>query len=466
MRLWRGPQTPQPQPAISAMERDAVAIIGWVDRIIGATVVEAGLHAVCERVAMGPHTLTYYLRLVQGKPSVMAALAPALRANLLAQPGSPPLAGDIRVTPDPAVGWRIEVPSPFPVTPSPAQLARATRGLRVAVALDQQFQPVVVDLADAPALMWIGPTGRGKTEAARSALFALVTRNSPADLALVLCAEKRGRWADFAATPHCLAAAHTAVDIDRLLANLTRKMDERLRDGARRPAILVIVDDAHNLFDGERGKSIARSLARLSTTGREAGVYSWLLTQDAGSKSASGSQMYEANARVKVMFRATNRQAGARAAGMGGAGVEALSGHPGDCLVDLDGERVRAATAYDPDLSRKLPRLETPAASTPPTPPTPVSAPVFDPPATPQNPSARGDDPTPVSTLVFDWPINAARPLSEEEAQEARRLRDNGLSLNKLCERVYGPKNNSKMEHLREALGLPHPRLKIVGGDE
>jgi hypothetical protein len=429
--------------------------MGWVDRIIGATVVEAGLHCVCERAAMGPHTMTFYLRLLQGKPSVMAALAPAIRANLLAQPGSPEMAGDIRVTPDPRVGWRIEAPSPFPITPTPAQLARVTSGLRVAIALDQQFQPVVVDLTEAPALMWIGPTGRGKTEAARSALYALVTRNSPVDLALVVCAEKRTRWEDFACTPHCLASAHTAADIDRLLVNLTRKMAERMSHGARRPAILVIVDDAHNLFDGDHGKSIARSLARLSSTGREAGLYSWVLTQDAGSKSASGSQLYEANARVKVMFRATNRQAGARAAGMGGVGLDALSGHKGDCLVDTDnGERVRAATAFDPDLSRKLPRLAVPrpapAWSESSQPVVVVQPPPPQPPTTPPPAASEGDDaPTTTTTTTTEDRIRA--------------LHGQGISLSNIALEVYGYKDARTMGKVKQALGLP--TLKVMGGE-
>lgn len=464
MRLWGTSQTRQAQP-LTAQESQIVSVMQWTERVLAYTAAEAGLDCRCEQSVMGPHTFSYFVRLLNGKPSTLDGLAPAIRANLLAVPGSPSLAGEVRVSRDGSVGWRIEVPSPFPVTPSPAQLARATSGLRVAVALDHQFRPVLVDLAANPALMWVGPTGRGKTEAARSALYALVTRNSLADLTLVVLAEKRYRWQDFTATPHCLAAAHTPDDIARLLARIVAKMEARLRDGAHRPAILSIVDDGHNLFAGPQGRAIAHSLARLSSIGREAGMLTWLLTQDAGSKDASGSQLFEANARVKVMFRATNKQASARAAGMGGSGLEALSNHPGDCLVDLDGKSIRAATAYDARLSEKLPQV----APTPATPLTPVSAPVFDPPRTPPA-AANGGGQTPVSTPpptpALAWPINAARPLSAEETAEARRLYDNGrgLSLNKLCEKVYGPKNPSKMWYLRDALGVPQPR--IAGGDE
>lgn len=489
-------------PAPSAREAQIADMMRWVEDVLAYTAAEAKLFCRCEGARMGPHTLVYKVRLERGKPSTMDGLADAIQANLLARPGSPGLHGHVRVTRDPSVGWQIEIPSPFPITPRPDQLAQATRGLQVALAIDQEFEPILLDLGATPAVMFIGPTGSGKTTAAQSALFALLARNSATDLALVVLAEKRLRWAGFTATPHALAAAHTDEDINQLLDNLVAKMNRRLETGAQRPAILTVVDDAHNKFAGPCGKAIAKNLERLVSTGREAGMFTWILTQDAGSNTTSGGDLLFANCRGKVLFKMTNRQASARAAGMGGVGLEALSNHPGDCIVDIDGIKRRGATAYDPQLQAKLPRRaepvvavplddpddmwqprrqRRPAFSTLLEPPAPVLTPAPPPPPTPPQALHEGGYLAPVSTLAptpaptppatppdAAWPICEARPLTPEEAQEARRRYDNGrgASLNKMCEMVYGPKNTRKLELLRDALGIPQPRLKIIGGDQ
>lgn len=491
--LRPSPSQPRGQ-APTPEEQDLANLMAWVEDVLAYTVAHADLEVRCERSRQGPHTFNYYVRLLRGDPRKLLALGPAIRANLLRHPNSPILDGPVRISEDRQYGFLIQAPSPIHVCPTPAQLAENTRGLQIAVAVDDQFRPLVLDFEQWPVMLVIGPTGCGKTTAVQSALAAAIWRNPPDRLSLVIAAEKRMRWRQFARTPHCIAAAHTAEDIAALLDNMARKMDHRIHNDVEWPAILIVVDDAQNLFAGAQGAPIREALERLTSTGREPRIYTTLISQDAGSTRSIGGPRIAANARAKLLFQTADASAAARAAGVGGSGLQALSGQPGDCVLIRDGQMQRGASGYS---AAPLNLPVAPAAPVAPPAPsevvvrrpkrtpsfgvlTPVPAPVLTPRGTPTE-AYEGQEggggaapvlaPVPAPSLAPDlkalgWPIGRFRVLTEEEQDTVRRLYDDGrgLRLKRLAETVYGSKNGKTQPYLRELLGIPHPRM-VAGGE-
>jgi hypothetical protein len=426
----------------------------WTVRQIANVVVSEGLDVGLAQVVRGPTTLSFRLRLTRPNPRDLRkvlSLGPALAQSLQTDA--------VRVV-DTAGGVVVEVPSPSPRTPTGPELAQHTERFRVCLGLDQWRQPAVVDMTQNPAVVFVGPSRRGKSSAMRAGLYALTARAGPARFRYVVIAEKRGDWTAFDGLAGCLGIVS---DVDEAADALAWASEDLLTGRAegrrpRYPGVLVIVDDLIALL--ERRRDLAGYLARIASMGGGVNVFLWLGTQDAGAKAATGGMSVEANLTARLVYKPATATAAARAAGTGQLGLDQLSQHRGDCLFILDGVPTRIATGHvDDGTVVQLPSgdgagcrpwLEHTTRNRQTTDrnrPQPGQPPVVAPPGGRHGDDDGGDGVGPVATVapvvadlgvVFPIP---KRPPEGDEVRAVVALRDQGLSLSAICRTVYGFKD-------------------------
>ena len=432
--------------------------VAWSEQRIGRVVVGEGLAVALAGVTQGPLTVTFRLRLVQASPTALRkllALGPALAQAL--QVDNVRIADDRR-------GILVEVASPNPRTPTAAELAQATNDLTVAVGFDQWRKSVMVNLRDNPALLFVGPTRRGKTQAMKSTLYALARRNGPGSLRFVILAQKRADWEAFAPAAACLAVVtdpSEAVDVMTWAAE--DLLQKRAKTATKKPSVVCVLDDLLNLL--KRSPDLAAPIGEIASMGAGVGLFQLIGTQDAGSKRGTGGSDVEANITARVVYRASSATGAARAAGAGGLGIEDLSGHKGDALLLVDGHPSRIATGLSDD---RLVALLPSGDSGPP----PWSKRSQERPGTartgendqnaPVLPPLEGDDVTlvmrgegergqerPEENAPF---LDTTRPPNRDERRRLRALyRDLG-SKEKTYFAAWGFKNGTTLDYLNQAL--------------
>ena len=324
--------------------------VAWAETRIGRVVVGEGLRCALAGVVEGPLIVTFRLRLLHPTPSSLRkllSLGPALSQALQVD--------GVRIS-DGASGILVEVASPTPKTPTALDLAGATRGLTVAVGLDQWRKPVAVNLRDNPALLFVGPTRRGKTSAMKATIYALARRSRPRDFGFIVFSQKRGDWQVFESSSACYGLVSDPDEAADVLAWAAEDvLQGRAKEGVRKPAVVFVADDLVNLL--KRRPDVAAPLGELASMGGGLGLFLFVGTQDAGSKRGTGGGDVEANITARVVFKASSATTAARAAGAGGLGIDDLSNHKGDALLILDGNPTRIATAYTDDrLLAQLPQ--------------------------------------------------------------------------------------------------------------
>jgi len=319
--------------------------VAWADRRIGRLVVAEGLHCGLLGVTQGPLTLTFRVRLLNPSPTALRKLLALDRALSQALQVS-----GVRVTMQPG-HVAIEIPSPQPRTPSAGQLARASRGLSVAVGFDAQRRPVSVDLSEHGALFWIGPSRRGKTQSMRSTLYSLARCNAQSMRFAILCHERKlDDWKAFEDARQSLGIVTAPAEQEALLAWAAGEMMTKMSDGMR---LVIVVDDLLNLLSQA---DLAGPLAEIASMGAGLGIHLLAGTQEAGSKRGTGGAGVENNATARILYRNSSAAAAARATGQGAEGLQQLSGAKGDALLLLDGEPLRIATGLADD--REILQLE------------------------------------------------------------------------------------------------------------
>ena len=325
--------------------------VAWVERKVAGVVIGEGLDVALAEVVEGPQVVTFRLRLLRPTPATLRklqALGPAI-AQAAQVDG-------VRIT-DTARGVLVELPSPSPKTPPAALLAQATKELRVAVGLDQWRKPVVADLDVFPNLAFIGPPGRGKTQAMKASLFALASRNPARRLCYVVASQKRADWQVFEPAAGCIAVVSDPVEVgDALEWAAGDLLQARAKTGVATPAIVFVIDDLVALL--QRAPGIVGPLGELASMGRGPRLFLMIGTQQAGSRSGMASTLVDDNVACRVVYKASSATAGARAAGAGGLGLDQLSGRRGDALFVAD--RVeRIATGFADDrLIAQLPAAD------------------------------------------------------------------------------------------------------------
>lgn len=431
----------------------------WAENQLRAVALGEGLHVGFAGLVQGPTVVTARLRMLRPNRQELGKMLSATFAGALAQALQ---VNAIRITPS-GRGVLVEIPSPRVRTPAAAELARHGRGLTVAIGLDQWRRPVVIGLADAPGWLAIGPSGRGKSEALKSALYGLLLANPPRKLACLILARKAASWAAFAPAAGCYGVLNRGEDIRAALAWLVATMHTRLETGARWPAIVLIVDDLANLA----GDVDLTPLEQLASMGREAQVYLWLSTQTDG-RQGGLTQPLAANMRVRLVFGGASASDAARFAGAGGLGAEQAGTVPGDCVMVQDGRAQRIATALsDPVAVGMLPAGETPKpwarAGTGETGEThrkgegdaPSRVDAGAPPLAPRFPGSER------------FPLDVSRAPTVEEQALIRTVYDRTASKSATARTCYGSKNGRTWAWVELALAADKPGIpeKATHGD-
>lgn len=432
----------------------------WCEKRMAATVVAEGLEVALLGVVQGPLTLTYRVRLMRPTPAALRrllgmgdALAQALQVAA------------VRLTQAPGA-ILIEVPLPAEAhrTPTASELARHTQRLKVAVGFDAMRRPVHVDLRQHGALFWIGPSRRGKTQSMKSTLYALARANAQM-FRYVILSQKRADWRAFEPAAGCMGVVSDPAEALDVLQWAAALLQGRAETGTGGAAFVIVADDLLNLLTAE--PDLAAPLAEIASMGAGLGVHLLAGTQEGGSKRGTGGAGVENNATARILYRSSSAAAGARAAGVGGAGLEALSAAKGDALLLVDGESVRVATGIADDREIALlpasMRVVAPWRSATGAQPAATDDHQWQPaqPATahPADPAGVGgavggalppvDPVAMVAARIF--PIER-RPPSAAEAAVIRQLAEAGESLNSLCKRVYGGKDGKAFAWVKEAL--------------
>ncbi len=330
---------PQPQEAIM---RDMNRYFAWIEKKLQELIEREGLHCALVRMKRGPLVITLQLRLVnptQRDLQKLMRLGPAIAQLLQVE--------SVRIA-DTAQGIMVEVPSPTPVTPNGARLARQTRGLSVAVGLDAATRPVRVNLENHGALFWVGPSRRGKTQSMKSTLYALIRAN-PDTLQFIIIASPAKvsqDWGVFAGAVGCLGIASSREEIANATGWLVTEMNRANGVTQDRHTILVI-DDLPIIL--KVVPQIAEDIAEIAGMGAGLGVHLLVGSQGAGSKRTSGGTEIENNMTARILFRPSSTRTGTQSAGTSGVALQHLSSAKGDAVALIDGYETRIATAWIAD---------------------------------------------------------------------------------------------------------------------
>ncbi len=314
--------------------------MAMAEQAIAGVFVDHGLPVHLLEGVQGPHTLSFGLRLY--RPSARnlakaARLAPAIEAAI----GD----GPVRIYTERGVVW-VEIPSPWPVNVPAARLRG--RGLAVPLGLTARQQVAGVDFRRDPHLLIVGPTGRGKTTAARAVLYHLARQNPPGQVRFVVVTFKPGDWSAAGRLPHTLGIVRDKQEAEQMFAWARREMQQRAARGTQEPHLFLVLDDLLNLLALVKATDV---LAEIASLGRGAGVHLVVGTQRLGKRGA-GDAAVTGNMPVRLVFGTADARDAAAFTGRSGSGAEGLGRYPGDALLVAHGEvrRLAVSPVRDKDL--------------------------------------------------------------------------------------------------------------------
>lgn len=337
------PNTERVSPPVQGKHMSEMTrYFAWIEKKLQELVVREGLECGLVRMKRGPLVITLQLRLInptQKDLQKLMKLGPALAQLLQVE--------TVRIA-DSAQGILVEVPSPRPLTPNGALLARHTRGLIVAVGVNAAARPILVNLEDHGALFWVGPSRRGKTQSMKSVLYSLIKENLGQLQFIIIAnpAKVRKDWGVFSGVQGCLGIASSKEEIAAAASWLVAEMTSvnSFSEGIR---TVLVVDDLPVILKAV--PQITGSLGDVAGMGAGLGVHLLVGTQGAGSKNTSGGTEIENNVTARILYRPSTTRTGSQSAGTGGLALHQLSSAKGDALSLIDGHTTRIATAWISD---------------------------------------------------------------------------------------------------------------------
>lgn len=194
-----------------------------------------------------------------------------------------------------------------------APAATASRG-NVPLGVRLDGTPLWANLASLPHLLIAGETGSGKSVCLKAILSALLVKNTPQEMGLVVIDPKQTDLAPAAGLLHLAApAAFDLADVPGLLRRAVAEMARRFAEfrragvagiheyhkaGGRMARIVVAVDE---LADVAADKGSLGSLISLAQKGRAAGIHLLLATQRPSVDVVPG--ILKANMPARICFR-------------------------------------------------------------------------------------------------------------------------------------------------------------------
>lgn len=426
--------------------------MGMIERAIGGAFYNNGLHVHLCGGVQGPHTLSYGLRLYEPTAQNLAKAARLGRAVEAAIGDSP-----ARIYHEGGIVW-VEVPSPWPTVTPGAQLRGA--GLALPLGLTSRKSIAGIDFEETPHALIVGPTGRGKTTAARAMAFHLARQNPARSVRMLALTFKPGDWAAFGKLPHTLAVVTDPQEAARAITWLRNLMHSRAKAGRVHPHLFIFLDDLLNLL---AVADVTGPLTEIASLGRAAGLHLVIGTQRLGKRGA-GDATITGNIPARLVFGTADAQDASFFTGRGGSGAELLGRYKGDALLVTDGGTVRLAVSLvgDDDLAT-LPQDPTEARpwAKMQLAPLPILTPQWGDSvaiSTPHPPIVSGSDGFDGSVTTQEDPgsgekrLLTGEPTTPQEMALVRSVYAQMGSKSATCKRVWGGKNGKTWAWLHLAL--------------
>lgn len=199
--------------------------------------------------------------------------------------------------------------------------------LELAIGRDAEGAPVVADLAKMPHLLIAGTTGSGKSVMINSIVMALIMRNLPEDVRLIMVDPKRVELSGYNGLPHLYVPVVTepkqaASALQWGVSEMERRLKVFERLGVRNiatfnekqqagefehydnppqkmPFLVIIIDELSDLMM-VAGKDVEASIVRIAQLGRAAGIHLIVATQRPSSNVVTG--LIKANITNRIAF--------------------------------------------------------------------------------------------------------------------------------------------------------------------
>ena len=208
---------------------------------------------------------------------------------------------------------------------STSQFQQSSANLLIVLGKDILGSPIYADIARMPHLLVAGATGTGKTIFLNSVLTALLYRNPPEMLRLILVDPKRVEMRGYNKLPHLLtpvicdvqktiAALKWAIgEMDRRFdvlgekesRNITSYNEKCAKDGDEPlPYIVFVIDELADLM-ATKGKEIEAGIVRLAQMARAVGIHLIVATQRPSVEVITG--LIKANITCRVAFQVASQ---------------------------------------------------------------------------------------------------------------------------------------------------------------
>lgn len=289
-------------------------------QIIENTLDSFGIRARVAEINRGPSVTQYALEIAMGtKLSKITALATDLALALAAPTGQirieAPIAGKSLVG--------VEVPNRKAAYVTLRKmlgnnlLKKHPSSLAVALGIDVNGKQIVADISRMPHVLIAGATGSGKSVGINSFLCALLFRNSPEELQLILVDPKRVELTMYQGIPHLLtpviveagkvvsALKWACAEMDRryqvLAANHVRNIDgyNELPGVKKMPKIVIIVDEFADIMMFAPNE-VEETVTRIAQMARAVGIHLVLSTQRPSVNVITG--LIKANIPARIAF--------------------------------------------------------------------------------------------------------------------------------------------------------------------
>jgi S-DNA-T family DNA segregation ATPase FtsK/SpoIIIE len=311
-------------------KRDSAPLAGDIyqnSAIIKKTLENFGIPVeMSPEIIVGPSVTQYALKPAEGvKLSKITALSSDLSLALASSsirieapiPGKSLVGVEVPNKGRAGVGLRDLISTP--------QFTQSESNLQIVLGKDILGNPVYADIARMPHLMVAGATGTGKTIFLNSVLTALLYRNPPEMLRLILVDPKRVEMRGYNRLPHLLtpvifdvqktvaALKWTINEMDRRFDLLSEKESRNInsynekcaKEGCEHlPYILFVIDELADLM-ATKGKEIEAGIVRLAQMARAVGIHLIVATQRPSVEVITG--LIKANIICRVAFQVASQ---------------------------------------------------------------------------------------------------------------------------------------------------------------
>ena len=278
----------------SSMEKPTVGDLRANANIIKRTLESFGIPVEMGEINVGPTVTRYTLKPAEG---VKLARLTALNQDLALALAAHPVRIEAPIPGKSLVG--IEVPNKSAALVRLGSLLaypefQKSSPLSFVLGRNVSGEPVFADIAKMPHLLIAGATGSGKSIMIHSLITALLFKNSPEMLRLILIDPKRVELTIYEDLPHLMSPVITenkkAMGVLRWAINeMERRYELLLQAGARDikgynqkteklPYLLIVIDELADLM-ASYGREVEGSIIRLAQMSRATGIHLAVSTQ-------------------------------------------------------------------------------------------------------------------------------------------------------------------------------------------